>query len=126
MRSLGYALGGAAAARLASRHGLSTSGDSVLRQLRRDGCAEPATSPVVVGIDDWAIKRGHRYGIVIVDLRSRRPIKVLEGYTGRSLPLGVNNTQPSRAWPATALGRFRKQPAQPVHALSRLPTAGTS
>jgi len=82
VRSLGYALGGAAAARLASRHGQSNSGDSVLRQLRRDGCAEPATSPVVVGIDDWAIKRGHRSGIVIVDLKSRRPIKVLEGRDG--------------------------------------------
>ena len=72
-------LGGSAAARLAARLGMSTSGDTVLRELRRAGCPAPATPPVVIGIDDWAIKRGHRFVTLIVDLQTRRPIKVLGG-----------------------------------------------
>ena len=41
------------------------------------GCSAPAARPVVVGIEDWAIKRGHRYGTVFVGLEARQPIEVL-------------------------------------------------
>ena len=78
-RSLGYALGGAAAARLAARLGMRTSRHTVLRELRHAGCPGPAAAPVVVGIDDWAIARGHRYGTIIVDLERRCPIELMDG-----------------------------------------------
>jgi len=79
LHALGLALGGEAAARLAVELGLSTSADTLLRELRRLGAPRRTPAPRVVGIDDWAIRRGHHYGTIIVDLERREPIEVLEG-----------------------------------------------
>jgi hypothetical protein len=48
----------------------------VLRELRRAGAGNRKTPPRIVGIDDWAIARGHRYGTIVVDLERREPIEV--------------------------------------------------
>ena len=34
---------------------------------------------MVVGIDDWAIARGHHYGTIMVDLVKRCPIELVDG-----------------------------------------------
>lgn len=77
--ALGHALGGEPAARLATALGLRTSADTVLRELRRPSRRKRGPRPRVVGIDDWAITRGHRYGTIVVDLERREPIEVFEG-----------------------------------------------
>ncbi|AEI82892.1 hypothetical protein CNE_BB2p00780 (plasmid) [Cupriavidus necator N-1] len=48
--------------------GLRTSADTALRELRRAPGRKRKPRPRVVGIDDWAIARGHQYGTIIVDL----------------------------------------------------------
>jgi len=78
-RSIAQALGGAAASRLSATLGMPTSRDTLLRGLRRLGSKVTPATPVVVGIDDWAITRGHRYGTIVVDLERRCPIEVLDG-----------------------------------------------
>lgn len=73
---LGLALGGRPGARFAERLMTPVSNDTLLRSVRRRGRAEfPA--PRVIGIDDWAWRRNHRYGTIICDLERRRPIRLL-------------------------------------------------
>jgi transposase len=78
-RWLGYSLGGAAGARLADRLGMHASRHTVLRELRGAGCCEPTPAPSIIGIDDWAMSRGHNYGTIVVDLERRCPIELMDG-----------------------------------------------
>jgi hypothetical protein len=79
------ALGGAAGSRLARRMGLLVDGSTLLRQLRRRSRATAtARAPRVLGIDDWAWRKGHRYGTILCDLESRRVVDLLPA--GRARP----------------------------------------
>jgi transposase len=73
----GLSLGGAAGARYLARHGARVSRRTLLRRVRRLAAPE-GPAPQVVGIDDWAWRKGHRYGTLVVDLERGCPIDVLE------------------------------------------------
>src|SRR5271156_3554757 len=73
---LGLALGGRPAASFARRLMLPVSNDTLLRVVRRR--AHVTTESLsVIGIDDWAWRRNHRYGTIICDLERRRPVTLL-------------------------------------------------
>jgi transposase len=73
---LGFALGGEAGARLGTQLSIPGSPDTLLRLVK--GAPLPAASaPRVVGIDEWSWKRRLRYGTLICDLESGRPIEIL-------------------------------------------------
>ncbi len=73
---IGFALGGAAGARLARSLGLPTSDATVLRLVRAVS-GPPVGSPHIIGIDDWAWRRGSHYGTMICDLEQHRPLDLL-------------------------------------------------
>jgi len=73
---LGLALGGRPAANLARRLMLPVSKDTLLRVVRRKAACERVPLRVI-GIDDWAWKRGQRYGSIICDLERRRVVDLL-------------------------------------------------
>ena len=75
-RHLGLALGGQAGARLAERLAMPASGDTLLRLVRRIEPEEPAVVRAV-GIDDWAWRKGHRYGTIVVDLERHKVVDLL-------------------------------------------------
>lgn len=76
-RYLGLALGGEAGARLAERIAVPTSADTLLRLATARLGSGTAATPRVLGIDDWAWKRGRRYGTVLVNLETNRVVDLL-------------------------------------------------
>ncbi|VVC53372.1 transposase (fragment) [Beijerinckiaceae bacterium RH AL1] len=73
---LGLALGGRPAEGFAKRLMLPVSKDTLLRVVRRRSL-EPSEPLRVVGIDDWAYRRNHRYGTIVCNLERRRVVALL-------------------------------------------------
>ena len=82
--SVAFAAGGEGGARLLRGLGMPRrealpallSPDTLLRLIRNAKEPEVET-PRVLGIDDWAIRKGQTYGTILVDLEKRKPIDLL-------------------------------------------------
>lgn len=84
---LGLVLGGRPVASFAQRLMLPVSNDRLLRVVRHK--AQVPHEPLsIVGIDDFAWRRNHRYGTIVVDLGRHRQVTLLPD----------RETATSRAW----------------------------
>ncbi|MEO6063436.1 MAG: ISL3 family transposase [Thermoflexales bacterium] len=84
IRAIGFALNGEGGARLAKELGIGVSGDKVIAIVR---CTpqDEIKAPRVMGVDDWAYRKGQRYGTLIVDHERGVAVDLIEGRTSSPL-----------------------------------------
>jgi transposase len=91
--SIAVALAGRAGSRLAAGLGVPASRQVMLRRVMATPDPE-APSPRVLGVDDFAIRRGQHYGTLLIDCETSAPLDLLEG----------RDAQPLADWLATHPG----------------------
>jgi transposase len=81
---IGFALGGRAGARAAVALGVDVDRDTLIRAVRR-APVDHGEVPRIVGVDDFAMRRGHTYRTILVDLEHRRRLDVLPDRSAETL-----------------------------------------
>lgn len=80
---IAVAEGGESGARTANSLGMKVSADTMLRQIRRRASSE-ASTPKVLGVDEFSFKKGQRFGTILIDLEKHKRVDLLPDRSAES------------------------------------------
>lgn len=88
--SIGMYTGGNGGSRLAMKLGMMVSASTVLRLILAQNIGQNSP-PRVLGIDDWAMRKGQIYGTILVDLEKHKAIDLLPDRESETLEKWLKN-----------------------------------